>query len=128
MNIEQITKAIKIIQNLNTKNEKDSTELTLYKKYFELKNYESEDQKHQTKLNDFVLEKDDLITEQSLLDLGFKYKYSSIWELNKNNISIRFDTGYNMVEIKFSNLKRWFKLEKSFAKKSELVNLLNSIF
>ena len=43
--------------------------------YFEIEDQENKDPKPQIKLSDFVLDKDDLITEQSLFSLGFSKQF-----------------------------------------------------
>jgi hypothetical protein len=95
--------------------------------YFEI---ESQDYKENPFEGSQVKEtKDDVITEQSLLDLGFVKKTSIIFQKNSNfNIIITYNIQNKEItiyDIKENNTT--IVLDRLFKKECELKNLLNSI-
>lgn len=96
--------------------------------YFEVENYESEDPKPQIKLSDFIVEKDDLITESILIYLCFNKETSIIFEKKATEyLTVIYNTHNKELSIYDEKISDTIVLDKLFTKKSELVNLLNSI-
>lgn len=72
--------------------------------------------------------KDDVITEQSLLDLGFKRETSIIFEKKVTRyLTVIYNTHNKELSIYDDKISDTIVLDKIFTKQFELKNLLNSI-